>query len=161
MKVAEFVDFLLAANTAGYANPDTAVEELPDGSHRVVYTKGSLTFTDTWFGGNPFSGQESVADDAKTIWAMQYRGRVGKGFECKSTKVFQVLKIMLGECTAEEPLRGPREKKWGEWFYTNQWSRNLEEFSGVEELRQKGELAHICHYMGGLVNGVTFEKEDV
>ncbi|NCU38675.1 hypothetical protein EOL96_06510 [Candidatus Saccharibacteria bacterium] len=160
MKKEELIAFLLEANKAGYADANAKVTDQPDGAHEIIIKKDGWLFTDHWFGGDPFSGQESITKDGKAIWAMQYRGRVCKGFEDRADEVFGFLKQALGRCTPEEPLRGPNEYEDGGWRYENTWSHNLSEFEGVENIYYQGTLAHVCKYMGGVVDGFMFNAEN-
>lgn len=159
MKKVEFVAFLLEANRAGYADPDAKIIDCPDGGHEIVYTKDNVTFSDYWYGGNPFAGQEAVTVDGKTIWAMQYRGGVPKKYEKKEAEIFSFLKEALAQCSTDEPLRGPAEFIRGDWRYMNSWNHNLAEFSGHEEVTYRGEVVHITDYMGGLVDGSKWEDD--
>lgn len=161
MKKEELISFLLEANKAGYADADANVIDQLDGAHEIVIKKDGWLFIDYWFGGDPFSGQESITKDGKAIWAMQYRGHVGEGFEDRAGEVFGFLKQALGRCTPEEPLRGPIKYEYGEWRYENAWSHDLSEFEGLEKIYYQGTLAHVCKYMGGVVDGFKFNEKNV
>ena len=160
MEKEELIEFLLEANKAGYADANAKVTDQPDGAHEIIIKKDGWLFTDHWFGGDPFSGQESITKDGKAIWAMQYRGRVCKGFEDRADEVFGFLKKALALCTPEEPLRGPAVHEDGDWRYENTWSYNLSEFEGEEKIYYQGTLAHVCKYMGGVVDGFTFNAQN-
>ncbi len=160
MKKEELIAFLLEANRAGYADVTTTVTDQPNGAHEIVVKKDGWLFVDYWFGGDPFSGQESITKDGKAIWAMQYRGRVGEGFEDRADEVFGFLKQALGKCTPEEPLRGPSKHEDKNWRYENSWSHDLSEFEGVEKIYYQDKLAHVCKYMGGVVDGFMFNAEN-
>lgn len=159
MEKAQFVEFLLMANQAGYADPNAQVTNHPDGGHEITYSQNDMLFTDYWYGGNPFAGQEAVAQGGKTIWAMQYRGGVPATVIVSHDEIFAFLKNALSQCSLEEPLRGPAEFTEGDWRYTNQWSHNLSDFTGHEEITFEGKIVHITEYMGGLVDGGIFSEE--
>lgn len=159
MNKADFIEFLLRANKAGFADPNVIVKEQPDGAHEIIYEQNKWLFIDYWFGGNPFSGQESVSYAGKAIWAMQYRGGVPEGAVVTHEEVFSFLKKALARCSVDEPLRGPAELIEDEWRYANTWSHNFAEFTGHEEISYKGEIVHITDYFGGLVDGAIFEEE--
>lgn len=156
MKKSEFVEFLLTANKAGYADPNAKVTNYPSGGHEIVYKQGDTQFADYWYGGNPFAGQETVVVNGKTMWAMQYRGGVPEGVSVGEAEVFTFLKKALSQCFDDEPLRGPKEFLEGDWRYTNEWSHNLMEFTGHEGITYKGEVVHVTDYFGGLVDGGVF-----
>ncbi len=157
MKRDDFIAFLLTANKSGYADPNVKVSDAPDGGHEIVYEQGDTLFTDHWYGGNPFSGQEVITHNGKAIWAMQYRGGVPEDALVSHEDVFAFLKKALARCTADEPLRGPAEFLEGGWRYTNTWSHDLTEFNGHEEITFEGAIVHVTDYMGGLVDGGVFE----
>lgn len=157
MKRQDLISFLLAANQAGYADPNAQVINHPDGGHEITYSQNDMLFTDYWYGGNPFAGQESVAQNGKTVWAMQYRGGVPATVAVSHDEIFSFLKKALSQCSSEEPLRGPAEFVEGNWRYTNQWSHNLADFTGHEEITFEGKIVHITDYMGGLVDSGSFE----
>ena len=158
MNKAEFIDFLLTANKSGYADENAVVTDGVDGGHEITYSLGRYSFVDYWYGGNPFSGQESIAVDGKAVWAMQYRGGVPADAPVSHEEAFSFLKKALSQCSPEEPLRGPVTFIEGEWHYTNTWNHDLTEFTGHEEILYKGQVAHVTDYMGGLVDGATWEK---
>jgi hypothetical protein len=159
MKKEELIAFLLEANKAGFADADVKIQDQPDGAHEIIMKNDGWLFIDYWFGGDPFSGQESITKDGKAIWVMQYRGRVGDGFEDRINEVFGFLKQALARCSPEEPVRGPREYTDGDWRYENTWSHDLSEFEGIEKIYYQGKLAHVCKYMGGIVDGFAFTKD--
>lgn len=160
MRKEELITFLLKANKSGYADANTQIKEQPDGAHEIIIEKDGWLFIDYWFGGDPFSGQESISKDGKALWAMQYRGQVGEGFEDRSGEVFSFLKQALSRCSPEEPVRGPNKYIEGEWRYENKWSHDLNEFNGIENIYYQGKLAHTCSYMGGTVDGFKFIDQE-
>lgn len=159
MNKADFVEVLLRASKTGYSSPNAVVKDQPDGAYEIIYEENKWLFIDYWFGGNPFSGQESVSYAGKAMWAMQYRGGVPENASVAHEEVFSFLKKALAQCSADEPLRGPAEFAEDGWYYTNTWSHDLSEFTGHEEITYKGEIVHITDYFGGLVDGASFEGD--
>lgn len=150
--IERIVPFLLEANRVGYASDKLQVETLDDGTHQIVFEQGENRFVDVWWGGNPFAGQESVAVGGKVLWAMQYRGWMESGFEELSSDTFVFLRHALKECSAEEPLRGPKEFKEADWLYANSWGYNLENFHGKEQIWKASKHIYTCNYFGGAVD---------
>ncbi|MDQ5970175.1 MAG: hypothetical protein QG593_692 [Patescibacteria group bacterium] len=146
------IPFLLEANKAGYANDKPQIEKQTDGTHRIVYERDDFRFEDLWWGGNPFSGQESIAIGGRVMWAMQYRGWMESGFEAQSNEVFQFLRRALKHCTVDDPLRGPKELKEDKLLYVNSWSANLNNFHGEERILKENQHVYSCKYFGGVVD---------
>lgn len=72
-------DFLIDANQAGYGNPEVEIQSMEDGGKMITFSDESYYFSDYFYGGHPYSGQEVVYegfDHGKPVWAMQYRGWV-------------------------------------------------------------------------------------
>lgn len=145
------IPFLLEANKAGYANDKPQIEKQSDGTHRIVYERDDFRFEDIWWGGNPFSGQESITIGGKVMWAMQYRGYIEYGYEKYTTEVFKFLRSALKLCTADEPLRGPRELREDNFIYKNTWGANISNFHGEERIFKEDVHVYTCKYFGGLV----------
>ncbi len=130
----DIIKFMIQANRAGYSNDKTIVEKFEDGGHEIVFSQNNIKSVDYWWGGNPFSGQESIAKAGKVIWAMQYRGWMEQGFEGMSSETFTFLQQALKLCNEKEPLRGPKEYNQAGLKYANSWGRNLNNFKGEEKM---------------------------
>jgi len=153
MKVAnDIIKFIVEANRAGYANDKPIVKRLEDGGHKIIFARSGMKSVDYWWGGNPFSSQESITKSGKVIWAMQYRGWMEPGFENISSETFAFLRRALKLCNEKEPLRGPKEHDEGSFKYANSWGYNLDNFKGEERIWKDGEHIYTCRYFGGLVN---------
>lgn len=74
------------------------------------------------------------------------------GFEALSDEAFTFLRHALKECSAEEPLRGPKEFREDDWLYANSWGANLDNFHGEEKIWKGDGHVYTCKYLGGVVD---------
>ena len=65
--IKRIVAFLIEANRSGYASEAPQIVKFDDGAQKITYEQGPLRFNDYWWGGNPFAGQESIAENGKVI----------------------------------------------------------------------------------------------
>jgi len=142
---------LVHFNGRGYASGTPSVQRRNDGTHRIALGYGEAMFEDVWWGGNPFSGQESIALGKTVLWAMQYRGGMEPGHEAQAGETFTFLRRALSECSEAEPLRGPAEFNEGDWLYANSWEGTLSEFEGREKIWHDSEHVYTGKYFGGAV----------
>ena len=82
--------------------------KLEDGSKRLTFSEGSLVYIDTYYGFNPFIGQELVLLQNKPIWGMNYSGEIVSP-NLKSEEVYAFLKEALGQVSVTFPFRGPQQ----------------------------------------------------
>jgi len=69
--------------------------------------------------------------------------------------VYGVLRNALMQMPEEAPFRGPREYKQEEFTYLNNWTGDIERYSGEEQITQGEKLIYKANYMGGLVDQKT------
>ena len=72
---ADFVAFLLRAKRSTYAAHAPEGTPCRPGSRDLSYAEGSMSYLDSYFGGNSFHGQETVWESGRAIWCMNYSGR--------------------------------------------------------------------------------------
>lgn len=143
--------FLLEANKAGYASGEEKQWiKNSDGSTTINFEQGDFKLHDNFFGGEPYGGRLVVFYKNKPIWMMVYYGFVVEGVETDS--VYKVLRNALMKMPEDAPFRGPKEFKEGEFTYINNWTGNVEKYSGEEQILQGEKLVYKANYMGGLVD---------
>lgn len=139
--------FLLAKE--GYAkDPGTRNE---DGSMTIKHSDGDWSTVDTYWGGEPYSGCETVSHKGKPYWSMVYYGNVAPSVTDVNS-VYGLLRTSLANTDEELPLRGPKEFAEGKMVYRNHWHGTLERFEGKERILENEAEIYIASYMGGLVN---------
>lgn len=143
--------FLIDSNNAGYAGgkeKEWVKEE--DGSTTIPFTKGDWKSHDNFFGGEPYGGRTVVFHESKPIWIMVYYGWVEEGVE--TDPIYAILRNALKQMPADYPYRGPQKYSENEYTYTNNWSGEVDRFSGSEQITQNGKVIYKADYMGGLVD---------
>lgn len=146
--IQRIAEVLRTASGVGYASERPQTQKDPDGTHRIEFRIGETHYKDEWWGGNPFSGQESVALGGKVVWAAQYRGSVETGQDVHAT--YEFLKAALRQ--PSDFYRGPETYKAAGLRYFNEQTGGLEAFMGTERISKGSKKVYVCHYLGGLVD---------
>lgn len=70
-------DFLVRAKISSYATGGESGERrLPDGGKEFSFDSNGYRYRDTYYGLNPFSGEELVWRKDQLMWSMNYYGGV-------------------------------------------------------------------------------------
>ena len=148
----ELAKFLVEAKKNTYASVGESGEIiLEDGSKELVYEENDLKYKDRYFGFNPFIGEEVVQKDGKTIWGMNYYGKILRK-TISEKQVYNFLKEALSRVDKENPFRGPDNYKKEGFEYRNKVKGNIKNFKGVEIILYKGEEVYKLEYHGGMLN---------
>lgn len=149
MNFDELKKFLIKSKKAGYAaGGEAASSNEQDGSKSTRFEEADFKFHDNWFGGEPFGGREVVFYQGKPYWMMVYYGSDDQSAD----GVIPVLLKALNEPPTELPVRGPNVLQDGEYKYENNWSGDIEKFSGEEIIYYQGKEVYKANYFGGLVD---------
>ncbi len=140
--------FLVRAKRATYASEQSLERTLPDGCKVLTCQEGKYRYQDKYYGFNPFSGQETVWEDGKIIWSMNYFGKITSD-AMPAKEVYSFLKNALRLVTRESPFRGPRLLTKGNLKYTNKTDGGIPRFTGVERILYKGNEIYRLDYHGG------------
>ncbi len=143
-------EFLVKAKVDTYSSGRLTNKINKDGAKEFIFQEDNYLYTDKYFGTNPFFGQELVFEDEKFIWGMNYYG-FSESFEVTSKDIYIFLKLALKNVKEDEPYRGPRYFKDGDYQYFNEPKGNLERFVGVERIDYKEKTVYRCEYHGGLI----------
>jgi hypothetical protein len=151
MPIQNLRDFLISFNEAGYAsgNENMWTKE-QDGSTSINYENKEFRAHDNFFGGEPYGGREVVFFNNKPSWMMVYYGWVIEDFD--KNEVYRALRHALKNQPHDFPVRGPKEIDYENFTYINNWSGNLNRFSGKETISQNGKIIYEANYMGGLID---------
>ena len=140
----EIIKFRLEANVNTYAAFMNEVESTRLDSHDFRYENGDYTYHDTYVGGEQFAGEEAVWKKGKSVYAMNYMGRVlGKEFSGN------FLKDALRHADMKMPYRGPEYYEDGEYRYKCAVNGDFSWFQGYEEIYWKEEKVYECYFHGG------------
>ncbi|MBR4245586.1 MAG: helix-turn-helix transcriptional regulator [Treponema sp.] len=141
----ELIEFRLEANVNTYAAFMNEVQSTRLDSHDFRYQNGDYVYHDTYVGGEQFAGEEAVWKSGKSVYAMNYLGRVlSKEFSGN------FLKDALRHADKKMPYRGPEHYEDGEYIYKCSVNGNFEWFQGYEEIFWREKKVYECYFHGGL-----------
>ena len=141
----ELIEFRLEANVNTYAAFMNEVASTRLDSHDFRYENGDYVYHDTYVGGEQFAGEEAVWKSGKSVYAMNYLGRVlSKEFSGN------FLKDALRHADKKMPYRGPEHYEDGEYIYKCSVNGNFEWFQGYEEIFWREKKVYECYFHGGL-----------
>ena len=141
----QLIQFRLEANVNTYAAFMNEVQSTRLDSHDFRYQNGDYVYHDTYVGGEQFAGEEAVWKGGKSLYAMNYLGRVlSKEFSGN------FLKDALRHADKKMPYRGPEHYEDGEYIYKCSVNGNFEWFQGYEEIFWREKKVYECYFHGGL-----------
>ncbi len=141
----QLIQFRLEANVNTYAAFMNEVASTRLDSHDFRYENGDYVYHDTYVGGEQFAGEEAVWKSGKSVYAMNYLGRVlSKEFSGN------FLKDALRHADKKMPYRGPEHYEDGEYIYKCSVNGNFEWFQGYEEIFWREKKVYECYFHGGL-----------
>ena len=142
--------FIFDASRATYASGDESIRQKQnDSSTTIFFEKGLYKFHDNYFGGEPYGGREVVFLENKPIWIMVYYGLVYGGV---NKEVYEFLTESLSSSTEDMPYRGPKLYEKEIWRYENNFTGDVEKFSGIEKIFKDNICVYEASYLGGLVD---------
>ncbi len=141
-------EFLLKAKLHGYATGEA--KKLDNGSKVFSYQEGEYEYKDTYFGFDPFIGEEIVFFRGTFIWGMNFYGKIISN-KVSAKDVYDLLKKAMLHIKEDCPFRGPSEFKENDFKYTDESEGTIEDFKGKEKIYYKWELVYELEYHGGLV----------
>jgi len=140
------LSFLCRAKKATYAGHGVEADPSRPASHDLVYSEGSMTYIDTYLGGERFSGEEAMWEDSRPIWAMNYSGRVtGQPFSG------DFLKEALSHVSIDKPYRGPEYFTDGTYEFAMTVEGDMDWFQGYEEITTQRCQVYELYFHGGTV----------
>ena len=141
----QLIQFRLEANVNTYAAFMNEVASTRLDSHDFRYQNGDYVYHDTYVGGEQFAGEEAVWKSGKSVYAMNYLGRVlSKEFSGN------FLKDALRHADKKMPYRGTEHYEDGEYIYKCSVNGNFEWFQGYEEIFWREKKVYECYFHGGL-----------
>ncbi|HHW68625.1 MAG TPA: helix-turn-helix transcriptional regulator [Epulopiscium sp.] len=142
----EIIDFRLEANMNTYAAFMNETDSTRLDSHDFRYARDPFVYHDTYVGVEQFAGQEAIWKNGKSVYAMNYIGRVlGEKFSGNFHKE------ALRKADHQMPYRGPEYYQSGEYVYKSKVSGDFSWFQGYEEIYWMNEKVYECYFHGGLM----------
>ena len=142
----EIINFLIKAKKSTYASNGNPIKSSRPCSIDLSYSQGKFMYYDSYFGTNPFIGEEIILIDSNVIWSMNYIGRkLDDKFE------YNFLKEALMNVTQERPFRGPHTYESSGYTYKSSENGDFNWFQGEETISFKGTEIYECRFHGGLI----------
>jgi len=138
--------FLVRAKKATFAGDGTKMEPSRPNSKDLQYVEGTLTYIDTYLGGDNFSGQEALWKNNTPFWSMNY---IGRSLSDNFSIEFLTEALLL--VPEEYPYRGPLQYAHGEHSYRCTIDGDFHWFSGREEIFYKDTKVYELVFHGGYV----------
>lgn len=115
-------------------------------SHDYRYEKVDYVYHGTYVGGEQFAGEEAIWKNKKTVYAMNYIGRV---LDEKFSGNF--LKEALKKADFNTTYRGPEYYQSGEYIYKSKVSGDFSRFRRFEEIYCNDTKIYEHYFYGGLL----------
>lgn len=140
------IDFLITAKASTYAAHANKIESTRIDAHEYYYQGEHYQYSDTFFGGSYFTGQELIYENSQVCWSMNYYGKVlGDNFNS------DFLKEALRLVSIQRPFRGPEMYTRGEYTYVSKLTRDIDFFQGSEEIYYQSHKIYEGIYHGGII----------
>ncbi len=144
--------FLVKAKKSTYAAGDSAKEiKESDGSTTLIFKDGDWKYHDNYFGGEPYGGREVVFFKGKPVYIMVYYGQVDESVS-DVKKVYGILMNALKLIPEDKPYRGPEKYEENNFSYSNDFTGEIDNFSGEEVIAENGKKIYWAKYIGGFVD---------
>ena len=163
----EIQEFLIKAKQYGYGKATPIIKQ--DGANEITYKLDDWLYTDTWYGGEPFSGITTIAYRGKVCWVMHYHGEIGaeSGFASGYRKR-KLTECLMGALSASFhqwgdyetiPVRGPRDFSTANGYIYNAefiyGRQDISSFCGTETIKEPygdHDIVYDAEFFGGFVN---------
>lgn len=156
MNLVELNDFIGKAAVATYAGGGERIKTDKKGFIDMEYQEGDFYYLDSFAGYLASHGQETVWYKDRPVWMCSYAGgmRGGKTDDADfAHDTFEFLKKAMrsGEKSKDFQPRGPESLEDGDWEYKNDYTGDISDFKGREEIHYKGEFVFEHNYFGGVL----------
>ena len=131
-------DFIVGAKAATYVGDGEPAESSRKGSHDLHYEKGDFRYSDSYFGGSDFIGEEVVYCQKEPIWGMNYYGSILHPQKISAAEAGLMIKASLSQMYASGRFLGGWEYKKGNLTYHDTSEGDLTHFRGYEWIEKDG-----------------------
>lgn len=138
-------------NLLGYA--DESAKYVDNGKNGKIIRKqiGEYKYEDEFYGGEPYSGNETIWFKNKDVFRCVYWGKVAKGI--KFGELYDFLRMALMQGPNNNLVhRGPSEFTEDKFKYTNICEGTIDEFRQVERIFINNKEVYTEYFFGGRVN---------
>jgi len=145
-------EFLVEAKKSTYAAGDSVPKIINDDkSTTLIFENGDWKYHDNYFGGEPYGGREVVFFKNQPIYMMVYYGQVDTSV-ADVNKVYGILRSALKLIPEDKPYRGPKKYNSGDLIYENNFTGEVDNFTGEETIVENGKEIYRARYIGGFVD---------
>lgn len=144
-------DFIIKAKAATYVGDGEQTESSREGSHDLLFEEGDFRYSDSYFGGSDFIGEEVVYYQNHPVWGMNYYGVVLKPEDITAAEAGKMIKASLSRMYAEGRFLGGWKHIKGDLVYQDSSEGNHSHFTGYEWIEKDGEKVYELFYHGGLI----------
>lgn len=148
--LANLKKFLVEAKLNTYAGGGKPTTSSRKKSVDLPYRNGDYFYLDSYLGSSDFIGEEVVWYIDRPVWGMNYYGKVlipeiPEGFS-------DFLKLALSGVEEENPYRGPKFFKQGDFGYKCSVEGGFEDFRGEEYISHRGMKIYKLYFHGGVLS---------
>lgn len=138
-------------NTKGYSDEHAKYISNDKGGKIIKLEDGYLKYEDEYYGGEPYSGNETIWLNDKPIWRCVYYGFVEENEDFESVYAFS--RLALREGPSEKGVhRGPEIFLKDNLTYQTETQGTIENFVIYEKISRNGMQIYQATFMGGMVD---------
>ncbi len=144
-------DVLREFNVKGYADPNAKYLDNGKNGKILKLEINNFIYEDEFYGGEPYSGNETIWENDKDVFRCVYWGKVIKGVNFSN--IYDFLRKALAKGPDQNLVhRGPTEYTEGNLKYTNIIEGDIEDFRQTERIYIDDKEVYIAYFLGGRVN---------
>ena len=143
--------FIVRAKANSYVGSAPKSLSYRPASHDLQFHENDFSYLDSYFGGTDFIGQEVVYFRQRSIWAMNYYGKILLPELIDGAQAGQIIKTSLSELYKQGRFLGGFEYMVGESVYTDTNQGTPASFSGTEWITKRGQRVYELLYHGGMI----------
>lgn len=147
----ELKDLLKQFNEKGYCDPNSKYIDNGKNGKILRLEIGDFIYEDEYYGGEPYSGNETIWNKRKDIFRCVYWGKVVEGVNFSDIYTFLREALSKGP-DGELVHRGPKEYINGGLKYTNSIEGDIADFRQIEKIYMDEKEVYIAYFVGGRVN---------
>ena len=149
--LADLERFVVRAKASTYIGDGQRLLPYRLDSHDFQYLDGDWAYHDSYVGERDFAGEEVVYLQQKTVWVMNYYGRILNPKVITGADAGRVIKASLGALYHEGRFLGGFRHETGSYTYTDTNEGDVTWFRGREWINAGEEIAYELVYHGGLI----------
>ena len=151
VKAEEIKNQLRKFNLMGYADESVKYEDNGKNGKILTRTDSDWRYEDEFYGGEPYSGNETLWFNGKDVFRCVYWGKVAPDIN------FSDIYSFLRKALKEEPNgscvhRGPEKFTEDKLTYTNECKGDIEEFIQTERIFLNEKEVYVAYFIGGRIN---------